>query len=121
MRLDALEVGEIDAQVSVENCVENQGRLLREYRFRLRAKRRELVRDRMLALIDEVDELLRNLGPVVEGKESNEYMSKIAESGWSSLQQAVAEIHTLLGSNERPTRWGDLRRHLGFGMVGDLF
>jgi hypothetical protein len=120
MRLDALEIGEIAAQASVEDCVGKQGRLLREYRFRLRAKRRELVRDRMLTLIDEVDELLRSLGPAIEGKESNEYVSKIADAGWSSLQQAVAEIHTLLGSNERPARWGDLRRHLGFGMAGDL-
>lgn len=120
MRLDALEIGEIAAQASVEDCVEKQGRLLREYRFRLRAKRRELVRDRMLTLIDEVDELLRSLGPAIESKKDNEYVSTMAEAGWSSLQQAVAEIHTLLGSNERPARWIDLRRHLSFGMVGDL-
>jgi hypothetical protein len=111
MRLDALEVGEIEAQVSVENCIEEQGRLLREYRFKLQAKRRGLVRERMLALIDDVDELLRVLGPAVEGKESNEHVSKLSETGWARLKDAVAEIHTLHGSGERPARWWDLSRH----------
>jgi hypothetical protein len=32
----------------------------------------------------------------------------------------VAELDTLLGSDTRPRRWSDLRRHLHFGMVGDL-
>ena len=120
MRFDALEVGEIGATVSVENCVEEQGRKLRTYRFKLQAKRRELIRDRMLNLIDEVDEALRSLGPVVERKGVGECVSAFMEEPWSSLEEAVVEIHTLLGSADRPTRWGDLRRHLRFGMVGDL-
>src|ERR1700722_15651597 len=33
MRMDALEVGEMDAHMSVENEIEAQGRKLREYRF----------------------------------------------------------------------------------------
>jgi hypothetical protein len=56
MRLDALEVGEIEAQVSIENALEEQGKSLRAYRFLLTAKRRQLVRDRMLTLMDAVDE-----------------------------------------------------------------
>jgi hypothetical protein len=117
MRLDALEVGEIEAQISVEHAVEEQGKLLREYRFKLNSKRRELVRDRMVALIDEVDELLRGLGLGAKGKEINEYVS---ESGWPSLKEAITEIDTLLGSETRPPRWGLLQRHLHFGMFGDL-
>jgi hypothetical protein len=120
MRLDALEVGEIESKVSVENCIEEQGRVLRQYRFKLQAKRRELVRERMLALIDEVDELLRSLGPAADGQEINEHVRNLSEAGWTSLEEAIAEIHTLLGGGERPARWGDLRRHLSFGMVGDL-
>jgi len=120
MRLDALEAGDIEAKVFVENEIEEQGRRLREYRFRLQTKRRELIRDRILSLIDEVDELLRNLGPAVQGEESNEDVRKISETDWMSLEEAVAEIHTLLGGGARPTRWGDLRRHLSFGMVADL-
>jgi Restriction endonuclease len=117
---DALEVGEIEAQVSVESSIDEQGRLLREYRFKLQATRRELVRDRMLTLVDEVDEVLRQLLPCAEGKESNEHVSALSESNWSRLELSIAEIDTLLGSSDRPLRWGDLRRHLHFGMVGDL-
>lgn len=120
MRLDALEIDDIEAKVSVENCVSEQGRLLREYRFRFQTKRRELTRDRMLGLIDDVDRLLRRLGMAVEGKESNEHVSALSEADWSNLRESVAEVHTLLGSAERPARWGDLSRHLHFGMVGDL-
>lgn len=120
MRLDALEIGDISAHVLVDDCVNEQGRLLREYRFKLQAKRRELTRDRMLGLIDDVDNLLRQLGKAVEGKESSEHVSTLSETGWAGLQEAVIEIHTLLGSSEKSTRWGDLRRHLRFGMVGDL-
>ncbi len=118
MRLDALEVGEIDAQVSVESSLAEQGRILRAYRFKLQSKRRELVRDRMLTLIDEVDDMLRQLLPVAEGKEGNEYVSSLSEANWQYLQDAIGEIDTLLGSSDRPARWRDLKRHLSFGMVG---
>jgi len=117
MRLDALEVGEIESQVAVERWVEQQGGVLREYRFRLKAKRRELVRSRMLILIDHVDELLRTLGTSSERESRNRQGS---EPTLSRLREAVGELDTLLGSNPRPPRWNDLRRHLHFGMVGDL-
>jgi hypothetical protein len=93
---------------------------LREYRFKLQAKRRELVHDRMLSLIDEIDELLRTLTSAVEGREINEHVSSFSEPAWSGLRESVAEIDTLLGGSERPAGWGNLRRHLGFGMVCDL-
>jgi len=117
MRLDALEVGEIDAQVSVENALEEQGRRLREYRFLLNAKRRELVRGRMLTLIDEVDETLRLLVPSLGGAEVNE---AVPEPNWSRLKEAIQEIATLLGSNPKPPDWGTLMRHLHFGQMADL-
>ena len=117
MRLDALEVGEIDAQVSVENALEEQGRRLREYRFLLNAKRRELVRGRMLTLIDEVDETLRLLVPSLGGAEVNE---AVPEPNWSRLKEAIQEIATLLGSNPKPPGWGTLMRHLHFGQMADL-
>ena len=117
MRLDALEVGEIDAQVSVENALEEQGRRLREYRFLLNAKRRELVRGRMLTLIDEVDETLRLLVPSLGGAEVNE---AVPEPNWSRLKEAIQEIATLLGGNPKPLGWGTLMRHLHFGQMADL-
>ena len=46
MHLDALEIGEIEAHVSVARLMEAQGRALAEYRRRFERKRRQLVRDR---------------------------------------------------------------------------
>jgi hypothetical protein len=104
MRIDVLEIGEIDAQVSVENSSEEQGKKLREYRFLLNAKRRELVRGRLLALIDEVDEVLRLLIPCVDGAPVNQH---VQEPNWCRLKEAIEEIATLLGSNPKPPRWND--------------
>ncbi len=117
MHLDALELGEIEAQVSVANALEEQGQMLREYRFRMLAKRRELVRSRALRLVDEVDEVLRGLGQTVAGMEVN---ASVPASLWGRMKEAVTELDTLLGGASRPSRWIDLQRHLHFGMVGDL-
>ena len=117
MRLDALEVGEIESKVAVENAIEEQGRQLREYRFKFQTKRRHLVRDRLLALIDHADDLLRRLGQRDQERPAN---STVGESAWDELKEAVAEIDTLIGSSSRPSRWSDLQRHLHFGMEQDL-
>lgn len=117
MHLDALEVGEFEAQVSVSRALEEQGVLLREYRFRMQAKRRELVRDRALKLVDEVDQILREVDSLVAGLEIN---ASVPSVPWERLKQAIAELDTLLGEPPRPARWADLQRHLHFGMVGDF-
>jgi hypothetical protein len=67
MRLDALEVGEIESQISVENALEQQGRCLRQYRDHLNAKRRELIRGRLLQVMEEIDGLLQMLLPLTDG------------------------------------------------------
>jgi hypothetical protein len=120
MRLDAFEIGEIDAEVSVGNLVEAQGRALGEYRFRLAAKRNEVVRARGENLISYMDELLHQMVSAVEGKESNQLVESLIPTEFSAFKDAVAEVDTLRGSNARPPRWGDLHRHLHFGMVGDV-
>lgn len=117
MLLDALEVGEVEAQVSVTNALAEQGRLLREYRFRLLAKRRELVRDRVLALEDEIDELLRVFDLALDGLASN---ARAPSELLERLTNAIAELDTLLGGGSSLSRWRDLKRHLAFGMVGDV-
>jgi len=117
MRFDALEVDELSAHVAVANEIDEQGRNLREYRFRLNAKRRELVRSRMLTLIDTVTALLSTLERFAEGQDAKTAMP---ESAWSQLTQTISEIDALLGSSARPSRWSDLRRHLHFGKVADF-
>jgi hypothetical protein len=117
MRLDALEVGEIESKISVEIALEEQGKFLREYRFHLNAKRRELVRDRLLKLIDDVDVLIEMLFSLTDGMPTNE---NVESTEWLRLKEDVSEVTTLLGSNPKPPRWTDLQRHLHFGMMGDL-
>jgi hypothetical protein len=120
MRLDAAEIGEIEAHVSVDNAVSEQGRQLRQYRLQLHSKRRELVRDRIISVSDEVDHLLSALSLVSSGKETNAHMAMLADSEWPLLKERVAELNTLIGQGERPSGWSDLQRHLHFGMVTDL-
>jgi hypothetical protein len=117
MHLDALEVGDIGASISVSTALSEQGKRLADYRRRFQAKRRELVRDRLLALIDTVDASLRSLQGFESGRQVNDDVDSHA---WSDFQSAIDEIDTLLGSGPRPLRWADLRRHARFGMVQDL-
>jgi hypothetical protein len=66
MRLDAMEVDEIDAHTYVERAVSEQGRQLQQYRLKLHAKRRELVRERIVAVMDEIENLLPSLRAAAE-------------------------------------------------------
>lgn len=118
-RLDAQEVGEIECIVSIERKIGEPSRLLREYRYRFNQKRRELIRDALIELIDAIDANLRNLGKLLEGDEpSNEV---ITDDEFEQLKENVAQIATLLGSSvAKPPRWSDLHRHMHFGMLGDL-
>ncbi len=118
-RLDAQEVGEIECIVAVERQIGEPSRLLREYRYRFNQKRRELIRDALIELVDAIDANLRNLSKLLEGDEpSNEV---VTNDEFEQLKENVAQIATLLGSSvAKPPRWSDLHRHMHFGMLGDL-
>lgn len=118
-RLDAWDIGEIEAKVSLEEYISAPGRDLREYRFRLNRARRKLVREALLGQIDQVDTVLKELSPLL--RDDPKLSDKVSGSRWEFLKSRIDEIDTLLGSSvKRPERWSDLRRHLSFGMLGDL-
>lgn len=117
-RLDAMEVGEIEFQISVENQIYEPAKLIREYRHKFDRKRRELVRDALQSAIDSIDEDLRDLAIELEGE--SEINDAVTRSSFDDLKSHIAEIDTLLGSEPRPSRWADLHRHLHFGLLGDL-
>ncbi|RQW71841.1 restriction endonuclease [Halomonas sp. YLB-10] len=117
-RLDAMEVGEIECQISVENQINEPAKLIREYRYTFDRKRRELVRDALQSAIDSIDEDLRDLAIEFEGE--SEIHDDVTRTSFDDLKSHVAEIDTLLGSEPRPSRWTDLHRHLHFGLLGDL-
>lgn len=118
-RLDAQELGEIEFTVSVERQITEPRRLLREYRYRFNQKRRELIRDALIELIDNVDNDLQILSKELES--TSEYYEPVTDPQFDKLKEHIAQIDTLLGSSvSRPPRWSDLYRHLHFGQLGDL-
>ena len=117
-RLDAQELGLSEAQVSVERAVAEPGRELREYRFRLNTKRRALIRDALVNLIDQIDEDIRLLRSAA--CQSDPRVAP-GDELWSPLRDHIRAIEVLLGSSvPRPVRWGDMARHMKFAELGDL-
>lgn len=119
MRLDAQEVGEVECQVSVERQITEPGRLLREYRHRFNRTRRNLVRDSIDELIDQIDGRLRTLAEHLAG--DFKPGESVEDEEFEKLKADIDQIATLLGSSVGgPPRWSDLYRHLHFGQLGDL-
>lgn len=117
-RFDALEVGELEARLCVENEIVRPGKEIREYRFRFDQKRRALIRDALVELIDMLDASLGAIRQELGHVDSNKAVSG---QHWDTLRNQVDQIDVLLGSSvQRPPRWSDLRRHLHFGQVGDF-
>jgi hypothetical protein len=118
-RLDAEEIGEISAEIAVEEDIEAPGRELFKYRHLLNKKRRQLIRSAMSDMITAVDEMLLSLNKSVPKRPRK--ASNIGSALWERLRQQIQEIDTLLGSAlTRPLRWSDLQRHLHFGLMQDL-
>ena len=106
MWIDAMELGEFEAQVSVSRELAEQGRQLKEYRLHFQAKRRQLVRKRLLDRMGELDDMLADFdqkNSCLDGR------STIAIESWRQMREAVAEIDTLLGSSSRPDQWSALQ------------
>ena len=118
-RLDAKEIGEISAEIAVEEQIEAPGREIAEYRHRLNKKRRQLIRSAMTDIIANIDETLRSLNKIVPKKPNP--AREVKSPAWEKLKDQIQEVETLLGSSApRPARWHDLGRHLHFGAMQDL-
>ena len=109
MYLDAIEIDEFDPQLYVAGEVSKQGDELRQYRIQLGIKRRELVRGRLIELIDKVDRIMATYGPEDAGRGKR---LKAAIPPWLELRETVTEINVLLGSDARPDRWDVLWQKL---------
>lgn len=115
-RLDAQEIGEIEALVAVERGVSAPGEAIREYRFQFNWARRQLVRHRVQELIAQVQDLLSELVSKVQS--NNE---PVVDPKWTVLVESVREIERLMGSGmTRKGRWSELARHIAFGQGCDL-
>jgi len=105
MRLDALDLDELSAKLAVDRAVEEQGEQLSDYRYRLDRKRSEMIRQRVLDLVDEIDDALVTLVPLYETRPAN---TKVENPYWDRMKEAVSEIDALFGSMKRPINWGVL-------------
>jgi len=118
-RFDAQEVGEVECVVSVERQIEEPARLLREYRYHFNQKRRELIREALIELIDSIDGNLRNLSQFLSGEHDSH--GEVTAPEFENLKSNFLQIGTLLGSTvAKPYRWFDFERHLHFGLLHDL-
>lgn len=118
-RLDAMEINEPGAHVSVERWVEEPGRELREYRFRFNNTRKALIRDALVGLIDQMDADIRSVRGAA-GQEP-ELRLHLSTEVWNDMREHMKQIEVLLGSSiKKPERWLDMMRHMHFGCVGDL-
>src|ERR1700722_8960731 len=99
------------AIVSVEDAVENPGREIAEYRYRLNKKRRQVVRSALLQAMRTIDERLSALQATYEP--DFDKSKDIDRAEWDEIDNTVKQIEVLLGASlPKPTRWSDLRRHI---------
>ena len=106
MHIDAMEIGEFDVKIGVSKALGEQGELLDEYRIRFRAKRRELVRGKLVECIGRLESALAtDDGSESEGRH---HLARAA-IGIGDVRGVVDEIDTLLGSEPRPEYWNDVR------------
>lgn len=118
-RLDASEIDDFECKVRVEQSIAAPGREIREYRFRFNQKRRELIRETLVELIEAIDIDVRTVHNEIADIKSNEIISSPASE---RLRISIDQINVLLGSSvKRPERWLDLRRHLHYGTAGDFY
>jgi hypothetical protein len=118
MHIDASEVGEIEALISVANQLDEPASEIRRYRFELDRERRLLVRRAISEYIPLLDEDVRTVRSALRAEASS---ARMEGDRWEALQTHFNELAVLLGSNSSNVPgWSSLRRHLGFGMVQDF-
>lgn len=116
-RLDAAEIDEPEILIALGRRISEPDEAIDEYRHRLKRARRILVRRRADELVAEVDALL----PKLTARFPRDQEALAEDPEWLALKAAVNEIRRLLASESSGgARWGDLMRHLGFGLGVDL-
>jgi hypothetical protein len=127
LRMDAQEVGEIEALTHAEEAIRDPSAEIDEYRFRFMRTRRDLVRRRLRELVQEVDASLTPLEPPppFEGQSHETWTAQLDEWAhgfdWTALSGRTGEIRRLLdGGSFSAARWSDLARHLNFAQSIDL-
>ncbi len=113
--IDYMEIGEEPA-FGLMNDLEEPGRQLDEYRFRLGYARRRAIRQRLEEITSVVNGTLPQLLVGVP-RDSREVLE---DPRTATIVGAISEIERLLGGTiDRRGRWSELHRHLGWGQGQD--
>ena len=114
--MDAADIGEFEVLIGLGEAMAEPAREIADYRRRFAKQRRALVRDRAREVLDEIDEALAQLSPLFERDGTS-----VDHPAWDRFQERIAELERLLGQSVLLRgRWPDLKRHIGFGVGGDL-
>lgn len=115
-RLDAMEIGEFEAKVSVEEGIDEPTREIDEYRFKFRQARRELVRGKLQELVGQINGLVSSLAESVPSNRE-----PVDHKDWPELVAAFEQVERLAGSQiPQVGRWSDMRRHLYWAQGCDV-
>ncbi len=118
-RLDYKELDEPIAEAQFEASLWSDGKEISEYRFQFDQKRRALIRDALIDLMENFDRVLLEVRAHVG--DNPEIGRKISNPLWSGLIDCVNQIEVLLGSSiKKPPSWSVLQRHLHFAEASDL-
>lgn len=108
--LDWMEIGE--PPFAVYEAIDQPGKEIDEYRYRLKRARRRAVRGRLEVLVSEIDRLL----PLIVDGVDRGSAERLDHPGAEGVRESVAEIDRLLGdTSTRAGRWSFLYRHMSFG------
>lgn len=116
--MDVNDLGEADVFVSFYSEIYAQGPQISQYEHILKRERRKLIRKQVEISLCDVDDILDFLSHIVDERDHSDYLK---EEEIVPLMHKISQIDNLMGDSiQRPPRWSDLERHLGFGQVQDL-
>lgn len=113
---DCAELGEPVAALQFHRSLHAQGDILEQYRFRLRGKRLQLIREPVLDVCKGISNLLDSLAADAVDLPPGDRMPG---AGWSKLDDMITSLRTLLAPLGKPPRWDMLLRHMSIGMKCD--
>ena len=114
--LELVDLGELPETLAYWRSLREQGEILKEYRFRLSVKRRQLVRGPAELICEDISKLLDGLAAVAAELSPRD---KMPEAAWTKLGEMFTSLRMLLPPHDVPPRWDMLIRHFSFGMRGD--
>lgn len=108
--IDYADIGE--PPFTLLNQLEEPGKHLDEYRFRLAQARRKAIHERLNDLTSTINETL----PRIVDSIPSDSTGRLSDTRIPTVVESISEIERLLGdTTERKGRWNDLHRHIHFG------